>query len=801
MSLIVPVLASALMALSADVTPHFTAARPIWPKDRETEKNLFVGFHASFDGEPDTRVTLRVTGSTLYRVFVNGEFLCHGPARACPAYFRVDELDITSLTKAGANDVAIEVAGYNANSYYLLDQPAFVRAEILRGDDVLAATGADGKDFEAHVITERVQKVQRYSFQRPFIEVYRLGPDWDAWRTGGATPDPQVACAVQPDHPLLPRRVSYPAYTQFPPQLQVAEGTVETGVAPEHLWKDRSLVNIGPKLKGYPENELDMVLSTELQQMRSHETDHERIVYGPETKATIDPGSYRIFSLGTNRSGFLGATVECTKPTRFYMTFDEILSNGDVDFKRLGCVNCVLYELKPGTYNLESFEPYTAQYVKLMALDGACTVSNVHMREYVNPDTWGAHFAASDDRLNILFEAGRETFVQNAVDIFMDCPSRERAGWLGDSLFTARTAYDLCGTTVVEKNFFENFMLPDDFEYLPKGMLPMCYPADHNDGVYIPNWAMWFVIQLNEYLDRTNDRTMIDALKPRVLALLKYFEPYRNGDGLLEKLDSWVFVEWSEANKFVQDVNYPTNMLYAAVLDTVGGLYDMPELRAESERLRQVIRDQSYDGEFFVDNAVRTDGKLEVTRNRSEICQYYAFFFDVATPETYPDLWNKLCTQFGPGRKQTKAYPEVHFANSFMGNMLRFEVLSRYGKGAEILPESIDYLLYMAERTGTLWENDTEAASCDHGFASHIVHTLYRDVLGVYAVDPVNKTITLRLSEVPLAWCEGRRPLPDGAATMHWWKAGDGIHYRLDAPAGYAVTVENNTKEELVREP
>ena len=52
----------------------------------------------------------------------------------------------------------------------------------------------------------------------------------------------------------------------------------------------------------------------------------------------------------------------------------------------------------------------------------------------------------------------------------------------------------------MEQNFFENFLLPDRFEHLPPGMLPMCYPADHNDGVFIPNWSLWFVVQLEEYL-------------------------------------------------------------------------------------------------------------------------------------------------------------------------------------------------------------------------------------------------------------------------------------------------------------
>jgi alpha-L-rhamnosidase len=341
--------------------------------------------------------------------------------------------------------------------------------------------------------------------------------------------------------------------------------------------------------------------------------------------------------------------------------------------------------------------------------------------------------------------------------------------------------------------------LPERFEHLPDGMLPMCYPADHYNGNFIPNWAMWFVVELEEYAARSNDQAMVDALKPKVLALFDYFKKFENEDGLLEKLEQWVFVEWSEANKFVQDVNYPTNMLYAGTLAAAGRLYAMPELLAKAERIRETIREQSFDGEFFVDNAVYKDGQREVTRNRTEVCQYFAFFFDVASPDTHAALWEKLHREFGPDRSETKAYPEVHPANSFIGNMLRFELLSRYGLGSQITGESVGYLMYMAERTGTLWENVQEVASCNHGFASHICFTLYRDVLGVYRFNPIAKTITLRFNDVGLDWCEGAFPVLDGMIHLRWDKSGDTLRYRLDTPAGYTITVENPTG--LVLEP
>jgi alpha-L-rhamnosidase len=427
------------------------------------------------------------------------------------------------------------------------------------------------------------------------------------------------------------------------------------------------------------------------------------------------------------------------------------------------------------------------RYLKLNVLAGDCQVEGLYLREYANTETDQARFACSDPGLNRIFEAARETFRQNAVDIFMDCPSRERAGWLCDSFFMARVALDLCGNTTIEKNMFENYLLPPRFDHLPEGMLPMCYPADHYDGVFIPNWALWFVIQLEEYQARSGDRELVAALRPRLEGLYEYFQRFTNADGLLEKLESWVFVEWSAANSFVQDVSYPSNMLYAAALAAAGRMYDEPALLDEAEQIREVIRRQSFDGEFFVDNGVRKDGRLEVTRNRSEVCQYFAFFFDVATPQTHGELWDRLAHQFGPRRKTTGVFPEVHPANAFIGNYLRFELLSHYGMPGQIRKELADYYLYMADRTGTLWENVGSEASCNHGFASHVAHSLYRDLLGVRHVDTQNKTVHLRIADVGLDWCEGKLLTPDGPVVVRWWNDNGQTRRHIEIPAGYVL--------------
>ena len=791
-----------LLLAAHEGVPSFQTARPLWPEGHEREKNLTVAFRASFEAPAGEKVLLRAAGSTLYRIFLNGEFIGHGPARGPHGWYRVDEIDLTAKLNPGANVIAFEVAGYNVNSCYLLDQPSFLQAEVMAGGEVLASTGGDGKRFGVSLLAQRVQKVQRYSFQRPFSEVYRLAPGFDRWRKDITVPLTPARCALQPAKPRLPRRVPYSEFTVREPRQIVSTGELETGQKVEHPWKDRSLTAVGPQLGGFPERELSTIPSLELQIIANAGS---RVVNQPYAAAKpllLKAGTFQIVDFGVNFTGFLGARIGCRTKARLFFTFDEILSNGDVDFKRLSCVNVVAYELRPGAYDVETFEPYTLRYLKLLTLEGDCEVTGLRLREYASPVSADARFSASDERLNQLFAAGVETFRQNAVDVFMDCPSRERAGWLCDSFFTARAAKDLTGRTLIEQNLFENYRLPDSFAHLPDGMLPMCYPSDHYDGVFIPNWAMWFVVQLEEYLARSGDRETVKAMEPRVMKLLDYFRRFHNDDGLLEKLESWVFVEWSKANDFVQDVNYPSNMLYAEVLAATGRIYGRPDLIAEAERIRAVIRKQSFDGEFFVDNALRKDGKLQVTRNRTEVCQYFAFYFHVATPETHPKLWQTLAKDFGPQRKQIKAFPEVHPANAFLGNVLRLELLSRAGLSQQLLDESLAYQLYMAERTGTLWENDGAYASCNHGFASHGgVRVLYRDVLGLASLDTVNRTVQLRFTDLNLDRCEGSLPTPDGKVELLWRRDGAKLRYHVGVPPGYAVKVDNRSKLQLVREP
>lgn len=778
-------------------TPAFVKAVPVWAKGRETEMNVTLLFFADVDVKSvdDAKgMILRSTGSTVMRVSVDNKVVAYGPARGPHGWFRVDEWDMSKYLTPGKHLLAIEVAGYNANSYYHLDQPSFLQAELVDGNgNVLFATAPQGGEgvFEAVDYTGiRVQKVQRFSFQRPFIEVYKIDE-----HTELATID----LARQPEVRYLPRRVPYPEFAILKPAAWGKTGKFTTLDKLESPWRNRSLVNIGPKLKGYKLEELEVCLSDEVQAFQTTlDPDAKPLSLG----STYSAGDVQIIDMGANYCGFFGIEIEPNEETEIVLTFDEIATEGgDVDFLRLGTCSAIKWTIANTLSNTyEAIEPHVGRYAKLHCVKGSFTLKDFYIREYAYPPIREASFDCSDKRLTKVYDAATLTFRENTVDVFFDCPHRERAGWLCDSFFTARVAFDLTGKTDVEQAFYENYMLPESFKYLPDGMLPMCYPADHYDGIYIPNWAMWFVAELQEYAKRSPDQSTVRGLKKKIEKLFAFFEQYENADGLLEKLSSWVFIEWSAANNFVQDVNYPTNMLYAFALNAAGELYNVPKWKEKAEKIRAKIREQSYDGEFFVDHATRQpDGSLKIERDRSEVCQYFAFFFKTATPELYPELWATLLDKFGPNREKEGLYPEVHKANAFVGNVVRLELLASADRGAQLLDESLAYNEYMADQTGTLWENDGAYASCNHGFASHIARVFYRNVVGIASVDAIEKKIAIRLPKIDnLDWASGAHPVPGGKIKLRWEKKDAKIIYSLETPDGYDVDVENASGLEAV---
>ncbi len=712
----------------------FKSAKSVWPKGYRDRWNQLICFSNTFDTTSNSETTLRITAADAYRVWCNEKFVGYGPARTAKGFARIDEWLLHDVLKNGDNHIAIEVISHNIDSYiYPYHKPFFI-AEIYSADTCLAATP---QDFSAHQLNHHVEKVERYSKQRAFSEAYQLKPDSFDYKKATHSEN-LLELETFEDINLISRGVRYPTFKLLQPVNIFSTGRLEKKATPLEI-KTAGRRGAGKRYRGFLAEEFSIDMVAELNELDHIVEDNSVKAFNPKETMSIQAQKFIQLDFGQVEGGFLGIEINCKETTRVYLDYDEINIRPPEQTFALG-IGAIALDLEPGNHNFESIEPYSLRYLRVFSLNANIEVTSVFVREYAHPNTSHTAYNNDDKELMTIYKAGIQTFKTNAIDLFTDCPSRERGGYPCDSWFTAQAERVLTGESLVERNFLENYFLTNKFSGIPDGMMPHCYPSEQfGNGHYIPNWSMWLVLELCHYCKNNDDPYLKNLAKPRVEALVAFFKDYINEYGLLEDLPSWVFVEWSQANEYTSGINYPSNMLYYQCLLSAAELYENETWELSAKRIKDSILEHAWNNRYFVDQSTRADNKLQQSAICSETCQYHAFYFGIATIETHPELWEYLCDNWGPLRgihtvfSNTSNQYELIYeegitpksddkdlvpAELLFGLMLRFELLIKYGEMGNAIAEIKHVFGNMAKITGSLWEHNSSRSSLNHGFAS-----------------------------------------------------------------------------------
>jgi alpha-L-rhamnosidase len=688
----------------------FKKAYPIFAANKEYEMNTHLTLRADLASLKNAK--LRIAVSSFYQLFVNDRFVAFGPCRAAGGYARVDEFLLDDYHNEDGNTVRIEAVGYACRSLSTVYGPSFVCAEILCGDDVAVATGTN---FDCYLSAYYEQKTERYSGQRHFTEIYDAredAPFSDAYRV--------KTIAVNAPQ-WLERKAPYSAYREVDARIAATVGVFKFDETLPYM-KTRASFTIDERWGHYEEEEILHKPYRWIQRQKQ-----EPCRYDEALPLTLCENEYAIFDLGQIESGLLRFAADVAEEADVVVGYTELCAPDHFEFTNINCQNVLEYFLPKGKNEMMSFEPYTARLAIVFVKKGTVTLERFGMVT-VECDMGGLRPVDTDDAsLRAIYDAAVRTFAQNASDIYMDCPSRERAGWLCDSYFEGIAEYFFLGKSDVETAFLENYRLYENDGGIPAGALPMCYPSDlQNGGRFIPQWNMWYVLEVRDYILKRGHAEEKEAFRASVMGVLDFLSRHENEDGLLEDLPSWNFVEWSKANDWTQNVNYPTNFLYVGVLLAAYDLYGGEALRKKALAVREKTKENAFNGEVFIDHAVRDEsGALKNTKNFSEAGQYYAMLFgDISLEkEEYQALKHHIENGFSDFSEDAADYGFVP-VNAFIGRYLRMQTLLMLEK-YELLIENIRfYFSDMAKTTGTLWEYKDGKGSKTHGFASFVAVAL-----------------------------------------------------------------------------
>ena len=687
----------------------FLKAQPIWIACKEREMNVHAVFHT--DVNATEQVELHVGGTAFFRIYADDTFVAFGPARTAKGYIR-EEIYALPI---GTRKVVIEAVGYYCKSIATVWQPSFVMAEIQCRDEVLAYTGKDFNGFEPGC---KVQKTERYSVQRHFTEI------WD-YRSNQSLVEAcfQVPITVLDKKPgILDRRVLYPEYRDIDLPTASIKGTLEYDEERPYKSIRYSWATVPKEWGIFDWDEIPYHPYTWIQRHQQNIT--QRNVSLP---LTLNKGEYAVFDFEKIEAGFVRADIESLEESDVVIGYTEFYEGEEFVFQNMNVHNVIEFFL-PGEdrRQLQSFEPYTYRFAILAVKEGSIRLNHFGVKTYMLGTEHVRQIQTEDQMLHDIYQAAIRNYAHNEVDLYMDCPSRERAGWIGDSYFTAKGEYALTGDTKTEDAFLENYLLYENEGEFPKGAIPECYPSDMPPkGDFIPQFTMLFILEAEEYMNQRGHRDMAEMFREKIYGLLDFYRRYENEDGLLECLPSWNFVEWGPANDWIHDVSYPTNFLYSKVLECIGKLYDDEQCLRRCEEVRRKAIEQSFNGRYFLDHSVRdAAGKLVLQNEASEVGQYYAVLFgnvDIHA-DTYKELKDLILHVFSPDRNG--AMPEILEFNMIMGAYMRMELLTKM-KEYDLLLHDVKCMFgQMEQDTGTLWEYRIHKGSYDHGICAYVAATI-----------------------------------------------------------------------------
>ena len=693
----------------------------VWAEGQKNQMNRAFAFVLDLGKKQMGEICL--SAASCYKVIADGKLMGFGPNRTAHGYARA------AVYPFNAQYITVEVQSHFVPNFCWVKREPFFACVLKTesGKEYFA------EDFNCFALSDRVQKVRRYSFQRGFCETYINEKDRTALyfcKPQNAFPRVKTEKAELPH--LLPSETLNPALSEIFAEKVIDSGYCKT--SPEiAVYVDRTETLIGTVIEGFKRSEWQDFSTDEIS----------RITYLSGAKS----GDYAYETLDFSRivTGIVEVEIIAGNAGEVFFAFDEILSDEKLKTIRPfrgETANVFKWTVKKaGVYNLSAFEPYAFRYANVITSAGV--KANVKVRAYENPEAGKMLFECDDKKIEQIMEAARHTFAHNAVDLLTDCPSRERAGWLSDSFFSSVAERVFTGDNKVERAFLQNYILADKSGH-PKGMIPRCYPADYyeEDG-FIPNWSLWYILEIYKYFTQYGYDETVEKSRANVEGILNYFVDFENEFGVLEDLKGWIFVEWSAANNsdHINGINVPSNACYYASLLAAAKVYGIKGLKEKAEKVKDYLLKNAYVDGFFVDNLIRNEkGDIIPTENYTETCQYYMFFFKCADKHTHKELFDKMLNEYGKSDSSASGGNPVKKqltpSNMIYGVYMRLELLMREQKRVELLNECVRYFYDMTQKTGTLWENNTASASCDHGFASYVSRFIIYALFGFDVLYP-----------------------------------------------------------------
>ncbi|MBE6364897.1 MAG: hypothetical protein E7053_03990 [Lentisphaerae bacterium] len=695
----------------------FMEAKWLWlPQEQRDERDRRVRFRKVFelDRIPE-KFEAVISADAKYNLYVNGQFVHHGPARSTHPVWSFDRIDLAAWLQPGKNLIAILGYQFGVSNYTYMYSGA---SGVIFNAPGVPSNGTWKISEDPGYIRAVAKGSAQYGFQE-FFDCRKSDRQWlsqidyddSQWES-----TPGRVAGVMPWHEFEERNIPLLTNKMLPPAQVVSASGHEA--------------------------------TSDWREVRSAIISYHRETPEYHEPQEVENPTCLVYDFGREVVGMLHFTFEADDAVDFL-----VCEKLDGLTPRITCPGELhtayggrLYPV-PGEVNEHELTlPWGMRYVVVFNRSHGHFKCEVTLRECRYPLDIQGKFTSSDEKIQRIWDMCELTQQCCMADSYIDCPTREYAQWWGDALVQSQNTFRLSDDPALLRRGLVSMsrqLTPEGLTYgVTPGCAHMCILPDYS--------AMYLVTLLADY-EQTASLAMWKKLRNTASGIISYFEKYITPENTIAFDERyWLFVDWCNTLNKVEPYN----------LIVLWGIRSAAKLAALSgEEADRAILDRCN-----ALDAKLSKGVKKLLDDPSPHSAALAILLDIR-PENH-DLWLKnILLPLLAGNHDHPVQPDAYFMYYV------FEALKKAGYGKEIIDcisrwwqEFIDAGCSTAPEH--FFSEKVRYTSMCHAWSAHPLKFFSELLLGVRQNAPGWAEISFQPLCIPGAKFSGIVPLPQGNAAV-----------------------------------
>ncbi len=685
--------------------------------------------------KPDSFI-IHISADNRYRLFVNGEPVCSGPARGDLAHWNFETVNIASYLHSGSNTIAALV--WNMAEWAAVAQITNQTAFVVQGDDEASQMANTNKSWKVMkdsayypCSTDNGSRLHSYMVIGPGDSVRAEHYPWN-WQVSSFN-DAAWENAVTIAAP------------------------VPWGVGSDNLW------TLVPRtIPLMEEKEQRIVTSRRMNGM----TDAgfikgaHPVTIPPHTTASV------LLDQTFNTVAYPQLTVSGGKDAVIKLTYNEALfdKNGqkgnrnDIEGKTvIGNFDVFVPDGSPNkTFRPLWFRTYRYLQIDVKTNDEPLVIDDLYGMYTGYPFQQKASFSSNDTTLKALWDVGWRTARLCAGETYFDCPYYEQLQYEADTRIQSLISLYITGDDRLMRKAIGDFYNSRIAEGLTQGR----YPSSRLQ--VIPPFSLFWISMLYDYLMHRPDDAFVESKLQAVKGVLHWYEQNidKNKD-MLGPMTWWNFTDWAstfpggtppganDGNSAVVTLQYVYTLQQAA---TLFSYFKQDEEAVHCNELAQKLSAGTYTNCFD-----KTKHAMADTPDKKSFSQH-AGIMAILTGSISKNEEQQVM--------KTVLYDTSLTQATFYYRFYLTQAMKKAGMGNLYYSQLKPWRDMIANGLTTFAEQPDPTRSDCHAWSASPLYDFLATICGIMPSSPHFKTVTIAPAPGELTSIKGSMPHPDGTISV-----------------------------------